>query len=261
MTNQDSCLKHRLFASGRGLALASGQRSCSGSSFREVSGLSFTFRCSIVRIRIILWALRFLVSLAWCQLVPTSIWPSAGLCDSLSRACLIWSQRFVPSPASTLPTCPQAFAARSALAGCSYWRLVKALRPAFRFPFWSQDSSLSKIVIGSQPKQPFFAVVLSPRPGSGQLCPLRAFQRPEWRSDSPVSQLWAVIVCSNSLDGPVIESTVALRCPQFLHLSLPWAQYSRIPIPRSFHSSSKFESCTFPLMNSFPAGLSICSNI
>jgi len=75
--------------------------------------------------------------------------------------------------------CPQAFAARSALAGCSYWRLVKALHPAFRFLFWSQDSSLSKIVIGSQQKQPFFAVVLSPRPDSGQLCPLRAFQLPE----------------------------------------------------------------------------------
>lgn len=73
MTNQDSYLKHRLFASGRGLALASGQRSCSGSSYREVFGLLFTFRCSIVRIRIILRALRFLISLAWCQLVPISI--------------------------------------------------------------------------------------------------------------------------------------------------------------------------------------------
>ena len=238
MTNQDSYLKHRLFANGRGLALASRQKSCSGSSYREVFGLLFTCRCSIVRIRIILRALRFLISLAWCQLVPTSIWPSAGLCDFLSEAYRIWSQRFVPSPASTLPTCPRASAARSALAGCSYWRLVKALHPAFRFPFWSQDSSLSKIVIGSQPKQLFFVVMLSPMPGSSQLCPLRAFQHPEWRSDSPVSQLWAATVYSNSLDGPVIVSTVALLCLQFLHLSLSWAKYLHILIPRSFHWGS-----------------------
>ena len=73
MTNQDNYPKHRPFESGQGLALASGQRSCSGSSSLEVFDLLFTCRCFVVRIHIILQGLRFLIFLALCPLVPISM--------------------------------------------------------------------------------------------------------------------------------------------------------------------------------------------